>query len=89
MWIAWVLLRRHGAEEGGRRIVDGTRRNCEALGVAERFDEALTRRWAAAVAAAIAGDPSVEADAFLRANPELARSDLLGAPAWKRGAAGT
>jgi hypothetical protein len=83
-----VLLRRHGVEDGGRRIVDGTRRNCEALDVPDRFDEALTRRWIDVVAGALADDAAGDVEAFLRANPELARSDLLGAPAWRRGPAG-
>jgi hypothetical protein len=82
--IAWVLVRRHGREEGGRRILAGTLRNCEALGVADRFDEPLTRRWIEAIADAVDEDAGGDVDGFLRAHPELARSDLLGSPTWKR-----
>ncbi|MGH3030815.1 MAG: hypothetical protein ACRDNE_08640 [Gaiellaceae bacterium] len=73
----------HGRDEGERRIVDGTRRNSTALGVPERFDEALSERWVRAVANAIADGPETFED-FLDAHPDLARSGLLGKPAWTR-----
>ena len=79
--ISWTLLRRHRRDEGGKRIVDGTRRNCVALGVPERFDEALSERWVHAIGDAV-GDGGGTFEDFLNAYPELARSDLLGRPAW-------
>jgi hypothetical protein len=71
-----------GTKEG-RRIVDGTRRNCLALGVPERFDEDLSERWMHAVTDAV-GDGRETFEDFLDAYPDLARSDLLGKPAWTR-----
>jgi hypothetical protein len=80
-----VLLRRHGREEGARRVAEGTRRNCEALGSPERYDDALTRRWWDGIAAAVQQSEAADADELLRAHPELRRSDLFGPPSWKSG----
>jgi riboflavin synthase len=85
--IAWELVRRHGREEAERRLVDGTRRNCEGAGVPERFDEGLTRRWAAAVAEAAQRSPSPGFAGFLEAHAELRRGELLGRPSWQLGGA--
>ncbi len=81
--ISFVLLRRHGSEEGVRRIVVATRRNCEALGAAERYDEALTRRWAEALAQALESSNAASADELLAEHPDFRRSDLFGRPAWR------
>jgi len=83
--LAWTLARRHGAAEAEHRLVEGTRRNCDAAGVPERFDEALTRRWARAVAEAAARTPAESFDGFLDANPGLRRGDVLGRPSWQAG----
>jgi hypothetical protein len=70
--IAWVLIRRHGGVQAEQRLVSGTRRACEAHGVPEKFDEALTRRWAHAIAELVERDgPGVSAGAFIIAHPEL------------------
>ena len=81
--IAFVLLRRHDRPEALRLIADGTRRNCVALGVAERYDAALTRRWGEALADAVAATDAADADELFSQRPELLRGDLLGAPAWR------
>lgn len=79
--IAWVLHRRHGADEAEERLVEGTRKGCDHYGVPEKFDADLTRRWAQAVSAAAASSPDGETfDRFLERNPELGRGDLLGKP---------
>ena len=79
--IAWELLREHGREEGTRRLVEGTRRSCEAHAVPEKFDERLTLAWANAIADAIdEPPPPVSVEEMLRRHPELARGDLLGRP---------
>lgn len=76
--IAWVLLRRHGRVEGEQRLVDGTRANCGAYGVPDRFDATLTRRWAQAIADASEPDTEpADFDAFTAAHPCLLRSDLF------------
>ena len=87
MRIAVVLVLRHGREEAEARLVDVTRRACEAAGAPERFDEPLTRRWAVAVADALTETGARDAGALLAARPELFRSDLLGQPAWRRSTA--
>jgi hypothetical protein len=81
--IARVLLRRHGREEATRRLVVGTRANCEAMGAPDRFDETLTRRWSARIADAVEAGDEETFDGFIRRHPEVARSDLLGPPEWK------
>jgi hypothetical protein len=81
--ISRVLVMRHGRDEAIQRLIEGTRANCAAMGVPDRFDEALTVRWAERVADAVedcAGESYAE---FIRAHPELGRSSLLGLPAWK------
>lgn len=80
--VAWVLVGRHGAAEAEQRLVDGTRRGCDHYGCPEKFDEALTRRWARAIAVEYA--PGETFAAFLERNPELAdgrRFGIPGAPA--------
>jgi len=81
--IAFVLLRRHGRDEGIRRVDEGTRRNSAALGAEERYDAELTRRWSDALADAVEETGAEDADELIRAHPELLRSDLFGPPAWK------
>jgi hypothetical protein len=79
--IAWVLHRRYGAAQAEQLLVAGTRRACEVHGVAQKFDEALTRRWAAAIAELVERDgPGVSASAFMDAHPELREGDRLRDP---------
>jgi hypothetical protein len=79
--VAWVLQRRHGVEEAEERLVQGTRKGCVHYGVPEKFDERLTRRWAKAVANAIAEAPESESfDDFIARCPQLRRGDLYGKP---------
>jgi hypothetical protein len=81
--IARVLVRQHGAAEAERRLVDGTRRNCEAMDAADRFDEDLTRRWTRRIADAVQDSDAETFDGFIALHPELLMSDLLGPPRWK------
>lgn len=79
--VAWVLHRRHGAEGARRRLLRGTELQCRVHGCPEKFDPALTERWARAVADAAALDGlGRTADEFLDAHPELLRGDLFGRP---------
>ncbi len=76
--IAWILHRRHGPDRAKGRLIDGTRRACDVHGCSEKFDAALTERWADALATEInRGGLEANADAFLAAHPELQRGDLL------------
>ena len=76
--IAWVLHQRHGPDQAKRRLIDGTKRACDVHGCPEKFDAALTERWADALATAIKhGGLKANADAFLAAHPALQRGDLL------------
>ena len=81
--IGRVLVLRHGVDGAEARLVDGTRRNCEEAGVPDRFDENLTRRWAARIGAAVEAEAGASYAGFIGAHAELARSDLLGLPAWR------
>jgi len=79
--VAWVLHRRHGRRSAEERLVTGTRLSCEQYGVPEKFDEALTRRWARAVSDAAEEAPLDETFRELLARrPELRRGDLFGKP---------
>jgi hypothetical protein len=81
--IAVVLLRGHARDDAIATLVDDTRRNCEAMGVPERFDEHLTRRWGERIADAVdASDPETFEE-LIEHHPDLRRSDLLGLPEWK------
>jgi len=80
--IARVLIRRHGREEGTRRLAHGVSVNCEAMGVPERFDEDLTVRWTARIADALDAGDGEDFDGFLSLHPELLRGDPLGLPEW-------
>jgi hypothetical protein len=79
--IAWVLHRRYGPEEATARLMRGTKRACAAHSCPEKFDAALTERWAHAIADAIERDGAeTTASRFLDAHPQLQRGDLLGVP---------
>lgn len=83
--IAWVLHKRHGRTKAKDRLVDGTRRACDVHGCPEKFDAALTERWADVLAKAInRGGLRGNADEFLAAHAELRRGDLLGKSRRKR-----
>jgi hypothetical protein len=74
--IAWVLMRRHGALDAEEHLVAGTRRACEVHGVPEKFDEAVTRRWARVIAELVERDgPGDSAGAFIAAHPQLGQGD--------------
>lgn len=51
--IARVLVRRHGRDEAGRRLVEATRANCQAMDAADRFDEPLAVRWSDLIASVV------------------------------------
>jgi hypothetical protein len=79
--VAWVLHRRHGAEQAKLRLLHGTERSCVAHGCPEKFDAELTERWADAVAASADRDglgPS--AAAFIAKHPELRQGGLYDRP---------
>ncbi len=77
--IAWVLHRRHGPDEAARRLLSGTKQACEAHGCPEKFDAALTERWARAIAEAAERDGlGPTSDNFFSSHPELRRGDLFG-----------
>lgn len=84
--IARVLLRRYGRQEATRRLLQGIRTNCEAMGVPERFDHDLTCRWSKQIADAMDAADAETFEAFIRLHPELLRGDLLGLPEWAEGA---
>ncbi len=74
-------LVRHGPDATRRRVHEATRRNCEALGVPERYDRGLTDRWVTAIPSANEADDAAPFEEFLRLHPELRRGDLFGVAA--------
>lgn len=78
--IARVLVLRHGREEAERRLLAGTRLNCALEGVPERFDAALTSRWARAIADALDEHGPLDVDALLEREPRLADGRAFGEP---------
>jgi hypothetical protein len=83
--IAFALLRRHGRDRGRERILEGTRRNTQALGASERFDAELTGHWTDAIAEAIETSGARTFEELIQRRPELSQSDLFGAPKWHAG----
>jgi hypothetical protein len=75
---------RHGRGEASRRLLDGTLRNCIAMNAEDRFDAALTERWADRVADCVEADAGPTFEAFMARHPDLRQGDLLGVPGWKR-----
>ena len=74
--LAFLILRRDGADEGRLAIVRALRRYTTTYGIAHIFDEELTLRWIERLLAAMAGHPEASTlDALLASVPELAKSD--------------
>ena len=71
--VGWVLVRRLGPDAAADALVEGTRGASARYGVAERFDEPLTRRWAAAIAAAAGRHPAADSFAAFRRRTRAAR----------------
>jgi hypothetical protein len=72
--VTWLALARWEADDALRRVLDGIRRYATAQGAAQKFDEALSRRWFARVADARRGAPPDEDfAAFLARHPDLMR----------------
>ena len=70
--MAWLYLRSAGTERGAACIADGLRAFAATNGVPGKFQEDLTRRWIARVAAALARLGNVsDFEAFLSESPEL------------------
>jgi hypothetical protein len=83
--IAWVLHRRHGREEAMVRLLKGTERACRVHGCPEKFDPALTARWANEIAERADRDGMAgSADEFIARHPELLRVDLVASPSRQR-----
>ena len=79
--IAWVLHSRHGPGEAQSRLLTGTKRACEVHGCPEKFDAALTKRWARAIGEAAERDGlGATADDFIATHVELRHGDLFGQP---------
>ncbi len=68
--MTWLYLRRDPAR-ARERIHAGLRRFAAARGVPEKFDAALTDRWIARVAAALARSPEPDFSRFLDENAAL------------------
>jgi hypothetical protein len=70
--LAWLLIGRHDRAEAERRLIRGLRALAERAGKPEKFDEALTRAWVAAIDAARREQTDVASwDALMAARPDL------------------
>ena len=75
--LAWVLLRADGLERATERIIAGLRRFAAHHGAPGRFDEALTRRYVARIAEALATTPGLASFAeFAAAHAHLVATRL-------------
>jgi hypothetical protein len=76
--LCWLLLRRHGPEEGAVQVAALLRRFSAAKGAAHKFHVTLTRAWAAHVAAALAASPpDADLERLLTLHPALLDRTLL------------
>ena len=76
--VAWLLLRREGAEAGSETFVRGLRAFAAAHRANDKYHETLTRFWLRLVAHTIEVRPQIhDADAFLAAFPFLLDKTLV------------
>ncbi|MBF5045822.1 hypothetical protein FGE12_25665 [Aggregicoccus sp. 17bor-14] len=75
--LTWLLLRRHGAEEGAAQVAARLRSFSAAKGAAHKFHATLTRAWAAHVWAAMQQERGDDFERFLSLHPELLGSAWL------------
>lgn len=70
--LAWLVVRRHGAEAAAAILARGIRQYAAAQGHGDRYHETITRFWAGLVAHAAGVDSAVDDfDRFLAAHPLL------------------
>ena len=68
--VAWTLLRRLPLPDALERFALALRRFAAAAGVAQKYDDALTRRYVGLIAARMTGGEA-SWSAFASANPDL------------------
>jgi len=79
LYVAWRLVREHGADEGGRLFADGLRALTKQHGQSAKYHETLTAFWLRLVAHCVAEAPALDDfERFLRAYPLLADSSVAG-----------
>lgn len=74
---AWAYTTRLGREEAEARVSSGVHRLATAAGAASKYHETLTRAWVRAVAHFASRGPTESFEDFIRAWPQLLRTDLL------------
>ena len=76
--LAWLVVRRDGAEAGEQAVADGIRRFAAAHGHAERYHETLTRFWVRLIAHVARASATADEgfDALLAAHPRLLDAEL-------------
>jgi len=75
--LAWLMVRRHGAEKAEAEVVVGIQKFASAHGHAGRYYDTMARFWVRLVAHVIAGSPWIQDfDAFLAAHPMLLDAGL-------------
>jgi hypothetical protein len=79
LYVAWRLVREHGADEGGRLFAEGLRALTEQHGQSAKYHETLTAFWLRLVAHCVARRPGLDDfDVFLAAYPLLRDSSIAG-----------
>jgi hypothetical protein len=79
LYVAWRIVREHGAEEGGRLFADGLRSLTEQQGRRDKYHETLTAFWLRLVAHCVADAPDLgDFQAFLAGYPLLGDSSIAG-----------
>jgi hypothetical protein len=75
--MAWLYLRRDGAEQGEQKVVDGIQRFAAAHGATQLYNDTLTRFWARLIQHHIDLDASLaDFNAFITRYPRLLDSGL-------------
>jgi hypothetical protein len=76
--LAWLYVRRFGAEEAARRMRGGIRSFALRAGVPGKYHETITTAWTRLVALGVALSPRIDDFAlFMRAHPWLLEKDAL------------
>ncbi|HTA59367.1 MAG TPA: hypothetical protein VK805_14490 [Candidatus Baltobacteraceae bacterium] len=76
--LAWLCVKRYGAQEAETKLLDGLRRFAQRAGVPQKFMHTTTIAWTRLVAAAYATSPTAtNSSEWIESRPELLDRNLL------------